>query len=155
MTAADDDGLQDWVGDYGERQEQAARDGRDSPSASRLPHIIKSPAPLALLPTLPSHHVVCHSLLLSLRCPASPSSCHPITACLPKQLLNLIVALMIILLTTHFFRTQQIVNLVVGTITITSMWTRQSSHPPTNLFIIMLLSSSSLMLCQFYLVMDI
>jgi hypothetical protein len=30
-TVADDDGTQDWVADYnGERQEQAARDGRDS-----------------------------------------------------------------------------------------------------------------------------
>jgi hypothetical protein len=52
MTAVDDDGLHDWAADYGEGQEQAARDSRDSHPASRLPHIAHHP--LILRCCLPS-----------------------------------------------------------------------------------------------------
>jgi hypothetical protein len=122
--------------------------------ASRSPHIVHQTSHLTSLPTLPSHRVVCRPLPLALHCPASPSS-FILYLLAPQTIARFDCCIQHNPSEHSFFRTQLIVNVVVGTITITPTWTGQSSLPTTNLFIIMLLSSSSLMLRQFSMVMDV
>ncbi len=96
-------------------------------SATRTSLVIPRPPPFCCV----VHHPAC--LVLSI----TPPPCviqHPLAPQLVY--LDLIVAFIIYVESTFFFlKTQQIVNVVVRTMTITSMWTRQSSHSPTNLFI--------------------
>jgi hypothetical protein len=55
MKVVDDNSLQDWAADYGEGQEQVARDSGDGRPASRSPYIV-------------------HHTLVLRRCPPSPLS---------------------------------------------------------------------------------
>ncbi len=112
-----------------------------SPCVAHL-HIASQHSPptrLALSPTPP----------LLLHCPLP--ACLTLSIATPPHIIQHLLAPQIIYLdlmfafiiplesfTSLFFRTQQIVNVVVHTMSIASMWTRQSLTPPTNLFTNML-----------------
>ncbi len=104
-----------------------------------LPHVVCHP--LVLHHPLPPPLVMLSVALLALCCLSPPLPVLSNT-CLPPKLSISVWLLCSFSLKNlwplYFLRTQQIVNVVVCTMTIMTMWMRRSSTPPTNLFINML-----------------